>query len=393
MPKKEKKSLSDITLFYVHAGLFSFAEIILVISIPVLLWKQGYPLSIIFAAYGLAALPGYLFTKKTVEYALSTSLKKVFILGTLLYVLVGSIMPFLQPTNYIWVVVFILLSLQALCYFPSRHLYFTEIISKGKVGVQSGRLNAVMIVARTIAPIIAGSIAILIEFNLVFFFAAFIMTLSVIPIFLIKTEVKTTFNKSEFKKAQKNPVFLNTKHPYIAEGANGFISFILWPILFFIFISQSDYFELGSLMTVSYGISAIIMVIVGHFFDKRHRKKLLRISITSNILATLGRFTLLFFHPLILVYGIQSFYSFSESALQSTFHAYWFSYSKKTNTALFTIHREKNYSLGRFIIGSSMAIISIFLTDAQSLWPFFLLSIPIIFIYLKKEDSDHVLNK
>ena len=146
-------------------------------------------------------------------------------------------------------------------------------------------------------------------------------------------------------------------------------------------------------MTITYAISAIIMVVVGHFFDQKHRKALLKASVFSNILAIIGRFALLFFHPILFVYGIQSFYLFSESALQSTFEAYWYSYSKKTNTIFFTIHREINYALGRFIIGSFLAIASLFLTDAKSMWPFFLLAIPVVFIYLRKGDIDHYLKK
>ena len=393
MTKKQNKLLSDVKLFYIHAGLFAFSEIIFMFSLPILFWSQGFSLSFIFAFYALAALPGYFFTTRIVQYILKTSIKKVLILGVIFYILLGAITPFIQIDNIWWFFAFFLLSVQALFYFPARHLYFSEIISNKSIGFQSGVLSAVMTIARTVGPIAAGVIALLTEFNWVFIFGALIMMFSIIPILFMRTKVEMDFKISEFKAMLKHPVFKITKPAYIADGINSIISYLLWPVLFYLFISKNDYFQLSSLMTITYAISAIIMVVVGHFFDQKHRKALLKASVFSNILAIIGRFALLFFHPILFVYGIQSFYLFSESALQSTFEAYWYSYSKKTNTIFFTIHREINYALGRFIIGSFLAIASLFLTDAKSMWPFFLLAIPVVFIYLRKGDIDHYLKK
>lgn len=392
MSKKSNQLLSDVILFYIHAGLFAFSEIIFIFSIPILFWNRGFSLSFIFIFYALAALPGYFLTTKIVQYALNTGIKKMIISGVLFYILLGVIIPFVKTDNLWWVLTLFLLAIQALCYFPARHLYFSEIISKKNIGFQSGALNAVMTIARTIAPIMAGVIALFSQLNSVFIFGAIVMAFSIIPIIFINTKVEPDFRIDDFRAMLKHPVFKSTKPAYIADGINGIISYLLWPILFYLFISQNDYFGLSSLMTITYGISAIIMLVVGHFFDRANRKALLRFSIFSNILAVLGRFVMLFFHPILFVYGIQSFYLFSESALQSTFGAYWFSYSKKTNTVFFTIHKEINNALGRFLIGSFLAIISLFLKDAKGLWPLFLLTIPVVFTYLRKGDSDHYLS-
>ncbi|HCW32393.1 MAG: hypothetical protein UT55_C0087G0003 [Candidatus Peregrinibacteria bacterium GW2011_GWE2_39_6] len=393
MALRKRTLLADATLFYFHAGLFAFSEIIFLISLPILFWQQGFSLSFIFAFYALAALPGYFFTISVIKYFLRTGIKKILVFGVFLYILLGSMASFIQPNNLWWVVALILLALQALCYWPARHLYFSEIASLEKVGQQAGTLNAVMILARTIAPIIAGLIALLVEFNAVFIFGAVAMLFSSIPIFLIKTKVKTIFSAREFwDMKQKHPIFKSTRPAYVADGVNSLISYLLWPLLFFLLISKNDYLELGYLMTGTYGISAIIMVVVGRFFDRSHRKSLLKMSVFFNILAIIGRFSLLFIHPWIFVYGVQSFYSFSESALQSTFEAYWYSYSKATNAIFFTIHREINYALGRFLIGMVLALVAWFLPDNKHLWLLFLLSIPTVLVYLKKGKTDSYLD-
>lgn len=394
MKTKNGAYLSDVNLFYTHAALFAFAEVIFLFSLPVLLWNKGFSLSFIFAFYALAALPGYLFTTDIVRHMLKSNVKKMLIIGVLLYVALGLVVPFVTTNNLWWIVALILVALQALCYFPARHLYFSELISKKTIGVQSGVLSAVIVVARTIAPIVAGFIAVLTQFNFIFTFGAVVLLLSIVPVTFIKTKVANTFKVVEFKKMiNEHPVFKSTKAAYMADGANGIIAYILWPLLFLLFISENNFFDFGSLMTISYAISAVIMVAVGHFFDKNHRKRLLSWSVLSNILAALGRFTLLFFHPMYFVYAIQSFYSFSESALQSTFEAYWYSYSKSTNVVFFTIHREKNFALGRFGAGMFLAIMAFLLPDAKTLWPLFLLSIPVVCVYLKKGDSDHHLER
>lgn len=390
MTLKKSSCLSDVNLFYAHAGLFAFAEVIFLFSLPVLLWNKGFSLSFIFAFYALASLPGYFFTTGIVKHMLKTNVKKMLILGVLLYVALGLVVPFLATNNWWWLLALLLVSLQALCYFPARHLYFSELISKKTIGVQSGMLSAVIVVARTVAPIVAGSIAILTQFNWIFIFGAAVLLLSVTPVILIKTKVKTSFKVIEFKRMIKeHPVFTTTKSAYIADGVNSMISYILWPLLFLLFISNNNFFDLGSLMTISYGVSAVIMVVVGHFFDRQHRKQLLSWSVFSNILAAFGRFTLWFFHPTLFVYAVQSFYSLAEAALQSTFEAYWYSYSKNTNVIFFTIHREQNFALGRFAGGIFFAAIAYLLPDAKNLWPLFLLSVPVVFVYLKKGTSDH----
>lgn len=392
MTHGKKLFLSDAMLFYIHAGLFAFSEIIFLFSLPILFWNKGFSLSFIFLFYALAALPGYFLTVRIVKYITKIGIKKVFLLGILLYILLGFSVQLIEINNLWWLVAFFLLALQALCYFPARHLCFSEIITQKTIGLQAGTLNAVMLLARTIAPIIAGSIAVLTQFNVVFVFGVTIMILSVIPVLFIRTQVQTHFDPVEFSAMQEHPVFKSTKWAYMADGMNSLISYLLWPLLFFLFISQNDYFELSSLMTITCGISALIMIGVGNLFDRQHRKALLKTSVFFNVLAVLGRFSLLLFHPILFVYAMQSFYSFSESMLQSTFESYWYSYSKSTNTMFFTIHREVNYALGRFLIGVILAAAALFLTDSESLWPLFLLSIPIVLVYLKKGKEDAHLN-
>ncbi|MFA6435668.1 MAG: MFS transporter [Candidatus Gracilibacteria bacterium] len=392
MTRKNKPFLSDALLFYMHAGLFAFSEIIFLFSLPILFWNKEFSLSFIFAFYALAALPGYFLTARIVHYITKIGIKSIFLLGIFLYILLGVVVPFIEVDNMWWVVAFFLLALQALCYFPARYLCFSEIISRKTIGMQAGTLNAVMLLSRTVAPIVAGALAVWTQFNNVFIFGVVMMGLSMIPVLLIRTQVQTHFDPVAFKTMSKHSIFKSTRWAYVADGMNSLIAFLLWPLLFFLFISQEDYFQLSFLMTITCGVSAIIMVGVGKLFDQQHRKTLLRTSVFANVLAILGRFSLLFFHPILFVYAMQSFYSFSESMLQPTFESYWYSYSKTTNTMFFTIHREVNYALGRFLIGTILAVASAFFMDEKGLWPLFLLSIPMVLIYLKKGQEDALLN-
>lgn len=387
-----KRFLSDAKLFYAHAGLFAFAEIIFFLFLPILFWEQGFPLSFIFLFYGFASLPGYFFTTNILRYTLKIGIKKMLLLGVILHIFLGGSIILIQENNQWWIPSVIILAVQSLCYWPARHLYFSEIAHIKTVGLQSGILNAVMITARTLGPIVSGLLIVWGGFSMAFILGVIIMLLSALPIFFIKTEVESHFHLEEFQKALKtHAVFTTTKSAYIADGMNSVISYTFWPLLFFLFLGNKNYLQLGSLMTVTYGISAVIMVIVGHFFDQEHRKALLKFSVFSNIAAVLGRFSLFLFHPILFVYGIQSFYSFSESALQSTFEAYWYSYSKNTNTIFFTIHREMNFALGRFFIGMILAGACAILKEPKELWAVFLIVIPVVFVYLRKRKVDEYL--
>ncbi len=392
MKKIEGQFLSEAVLFYMHAGLFAFAEIIFLLSLPILFWERGFSLSFIFAFYAFTALPGYFLTRFFVQSFLKTSIKKMLMIGLCFYILLGAVIPLIQIGNSWWILAFFLLTFQSLFYFPARYLYFSEIISHKSIGIQTAVLNATIMIARTIGPIVGGFLFVFAGFNVVFVSGGILMFLSLIPVLLMQTKFERKFDFLEFKAVlATHDAFKTTKSAYIADGMNGIVSYLLWPLLFFLFISQNNYFELSSLMTISYGASALIMLAVGHFFDRKYRKILLRISIFSNILASLARFLLLFFNPLYFVYLVQSFYTFSESALQSTFEAYRYGYSKNTNTIFFTIHREINYALGRFVSGLFLALFCLVFTDLESLWYLFLLTIPIVLIYFKTLESDSII--
>ncbi len=385
----KKNIFSDATLFYAHAGLFAFSEIIFILSLPVFLYTQGFSLSFIFLFHGLTNVFGYFLTDKIIPYVLRTNIKRVLIMGVIFYIIFGFAALLINTANYWWLVAFLFLSLQALFYFPARHLFFVEIAERGTVGLQTGVLNAVSLIARVIAPVAAGGVVVMTSFNSVFLFGALVMILSVLPILFIRTKVEIDFKRGEFLKMSKsNPIFTKTGLAYVADGMNNVITYLMWPLLFFLLLGNEDFFQLGSLMTITSAISAAIMVMVGHLFDKQHRKILFSGSIIAEGIASLLRFALLFFHPLVFVYATQSLYSFSESALQSTFDSYFYSYGKITNTAFFTIHREINFSLGRFILCVFLALMSYFITKPEQLWYLFLITLPVLFLYFSKTKID-----
>ncbi|MBI2453101.1 MFS transporter [Candidatus Peregrinibacteria bacterium] len=388
------QKLQDAKLFYVHAALFAFSEIIFILSLPIYFYTQGFSLSFIFFFHAIVGFVGYIFTPLVISYIKRINIKFIFILGVLFYIAFGFSVFLINIQNYWWILALLFLSLQSVFYFPARHLFFVEIAHKKTVGLQTGVLNMVSLISRIIAPIVAGWIALAFPFSSVFLVGSVVMFLCIGPIFFIQTKIEVDFTRKEFFEMQKNhPVFRATRFAYFADGMNNIISYLLWPLFFFLFLANMDFFRVGSLMTITSLISAVIMVFVGHLFDKKYRKILLTASIFAQLVASFFRFLLLFFHPIVFVYTTQSLYSFSESALQSTFDSYLYSYGKVTDTALFTIHREINFSLGRFILCLLLAIITSFITKTEQLWFLFLLSIPILFLYSQKMKVDRFIDR
>lgn len=385
----KKTIFSDAKLFYAHACLFAFSEIIFILSLPVFLYTKGFSLPFIFMFHALTNVGGYFLTERIIPYVLRTNIKRVLIMGVLFYIIFGFAALLITTANYWWLVAFVFLSLQSLFYFPARHLFFVEIASHETVGLQTGVLSAVSLIARVVAPIVAGMIAAWSSFNSVFLFGAAMMIFSVIPILFIQTKVTIDFKRKEFVAMRKtHAIFRETRWPYVADGMNNAVSYLMWPLLFYLLLGNENFFQLGSLMTITSAISAVIMVTVGHLFDKKHRKSLLSYSLIAEGVSSLLRFSLLFFHPLFFIYTAQSLYSFSESALQSTFDSYFYSYGKITNTAFFTIHREINFSLGRFLLCLFMAVASFFITRVEDLWFLFLIILPILILYFQKTKVD-----
>lgn len=385
----KKSFLSDARLFYAHAALFAFSEIIFILSLPVYLYTQGFSLSFIFLFHGILGMTVYLFTSHVISRTLKVNIKYPLIFGVIFYIAFGLAARSISLQNHWWLVAFFCVSFQSLLYWPVRHLFFVEIAKQKTMGLQTGILNAVSIISRVAAPIAAGAITLLFSFSSVFLFGAGVMMLSILPILFIKKKVKIHFDRKEFLGTRAiHEVFTKTHWSYIADGMNNTLSYLMWPLFFYILLANQDFFQLGSLMTVTLGISAVIMVFVGHLFDKNHRKALLTGSIALQGVGSFLRFLLFFFHPLLFVYGVQSLYAFSESALQSTLDSYFYSYGKATNTAFFIIHREMNFSLGRFILCALLALISFFI-KVEHLWFLFLLSFPILFLYYRQMRVDH----
>ncbi|MBI5414536.1 MFS transporter [Candidatus Peregrinibacteria bacterium] len=373
-----------------HTGIFSFSEVIFLFSLPIFFLKQGFSISFVFSFFGVTSLGGYFFTRYILEALTKIGIKIFLSAGIFFYIIFGILLQLVAIGNMWWIPTVVVLLLQYLFYWPAYNLYFVEIIHAKTVGLQTGILNAVSTVTLMIAPVFAGALSLFLPFQIIFLIGCFIVATSVLPLFFIRTKLKMKFDMKKYEEMKSShEIFRETRFAYFGDGFITMISYTLWPILFYLVLSRESFFELGILSTISMAISAAMMVLFGHYFDKAHRKILLRSSLLGQLVATFGRYFLVFFHPTIFIYFVQSLYSFSASVLRSTFFAYFYSYGKKTNTTYFTLHREINFSLGRFIACELFAAVSYFFPQPLQLWPLFLLGLPMLLLYAKKLKVDH----
>jgi len=190
---------------------------------------------------------------------------------TLFYAINESNLTYLIPLSLL------VLTLYRLFYWLPYHIDFAKFTNRK----DRAREVSIMWVSRLgfgiFAPLLAGLIIVHFGFDVLFIIAVFLFLLSGLPYLRIpRTREKFSWSLKktwqEFVSKKRERVIL----AYVADGAEGFIGLIVWPIFIFE-VLKGNYFEVGVLSTLIIAVTIVIQLVLGRYLDlKAIQKKVLK---------------------------------------------------------------------------------------------------------------------
>lgn len=381
----------NLRLFYIHEALFQFGDTMLIIVLPIFIYKLFNSISAVFAFTFIWNLFYAILFIPTFNLAMKSRKPKYFMaMGIVFYVIslwffsktsAESIQMIIPAT--------IFLTLYISCYWMLRHWFFAMNTDFHKIGKQMSWLAIVKLITGFLAPIIGGWVSFAVSFNITFIIGSFTGFMSLIPIlFFYAPAHDKTYNFEKVKKMLQKPDLKAIRPAYFWEGFTQHFINNAWILAFALFIGNIK--DLGILVGVTTLVATLLTRLSGHWFDKRERTTILsRLTFMRSLGAFL--YASIGINPqLIYVWSIQLFNRFTETMHQTFVDSYLYAYGSKIHPIDFNLNREIYLTIARLISSAILTIAFLFL-PATYLWFVIVLGAFMLMGWLTLKRSDHLL--
>jgi hypothetical protein len=382
----------NLRLFYIHELLFQFSDSMLVIVLPVFIYKLFGSISAVFLftftwnlIYSILFIPVF-------NLAMKLKNPKYFMaIGMIFYI--TALWFFGQTTTEnikLIIPATLFFTLYITFYWMIRHWFFSVNTDHRKIGRQVGTLTIIRIAISFIAPIIGGWVSFFVSFNVTFILGAFAGLLSLIPILLFYAPPHPRgYDLKKVIGILKKPELKAIRPAYFWEGMGSVFINSCWILAFAIFIG--NILDLGLLVGITTLLTAISIRLVGNWFDQRKRTTILN-HVTNLKFITTALYLFLYFYPqMIFVWIIEFMNRFSLTMLYTVADSYLYAYSNKIHPVHFVLNREMHLNISRFI-GSGILVIAFYFLPAGFLWVAIGLGAFMILGWMTLKRSDHLLH-
>lgn len=382
----------NIKLFYIHELLFQFSDSMLVIVLPIFIYKLFGSISAVFVfiltwnlIYSASFIPIF-------NLAMKLKNPKYFMaIGMFFYVL--ALWLFGQITNEnisLMIPATIFFSLYISFYWMIRHWFFSVNADYTKIGKQISTLTIIRIIISFIAPIIGGAISFLFSFNITFILGAFAAFLCLIPVLMFYAPPHPSgYSFDKVVRILKKPELKAIRLTYVFEALTSIFVHNVWVLIFAIFIG--NIMKFGLLVGFTTLAAAVLTWFSGKWFDQKKRTTMLT-KLTKVRLAAILLYTTLFFYPnMIWVTIVELVNRLSLSMHITIGDSYLFAYSSKVHPIHFHLNREVHLNIGRIFASALLAVMFYFL-PASYLWMVITIGAFCILGFLNLKRSDHLLS-
>ncbi|MBU1017787.1 hypothetical protein KKA33_02035 [Patescibacteria group bacterium] len=381
----------NLRLFYIHEALFQFGDTMLIIVLPIFIYKLFHSISAVFAFtfiwnvfYAILFIPIF-------NIAMKSGKPKYFMaMGMVFYVM--SLWFFGQTTTdniRMIIPATIFMTLYISFYWMIRHWFFASNTDYQKIGKQMSWLAIIKIVTGFIAPIIGGWVSFSVSFNATFVLGSIAGLLSLFPILFFRAPAHDgTYGFKEIRAMLKKPELKAIRPAHFWEGFTQHFISNAWILAFALFIGNIK--ELGILVGVTTLVATLLTRLSGHWFDKRKRTVIFsRLTFIRSLGAVLYA-SVGFYPSLIYVWGVQLFNRFAETMHQTFADSYLYAYGSKIHPVHFNLNREIYLTIARLISSAILTIAFLFLPDTY-LWITIAVGAFMLMGWLTLRRSDHLL--
>jgi len=292
------------------------------------------------------------------KFGFRKSLQLAAFFGAIYY----SLFYFINENNYKAIIPSLIIALLIfrLLYWIPFHVDFAKFTNKKNRSKEVSLIGATSNFVAIFTPFIAGIIITRFSFQVLFVIAVFLYILSIIPLFKIpKTREKFTWSvkqtwKEFFSKKRRAEVLVFT-----ADGAEGTIGAIVWPIFMFQ-ILNGDYLKLGIISSIIVGITIVLQLTVGKYANKNtSRKQILKFGSTFY---ALGWIIKIFIATAFQIFIVDAYHKLMKIFMRIPFDA--MTYEKAADEGHyvdeFTVIREMAINIGRVLTLLFIILVSFF---------------------------------
>lgn len=185
-----------------------------------------------------------------------------------------------------WLAVLVFLAQFNHCfYWIPYHIDFARFVNKNHRGRQLSFLSILVSLVGIVLPVFSGFVIDKFGYSVLYVFGMVIVFISILPLFFIqRTREEYAFGYLEtFKKLFAKQHF-RTNLAYVADGCQGFIGSIVWPVFIFMLL-RGKYLEIGLISAGIVLVICILQFVTGEIVDKRNKQRLIK---TGSLLYSLG---------------------------------------------------------------------------------------------------------
>lgn len=291
---------SELNELYASNLLRRLSISVLMIFVPIYLFRHGYSVPIIFGMFGMFFVARSVFDFVSGYSVARYGPKHTLIISTFLQVVSSALFMTVPSHHWSFALLGSVWGISTSFYFIPFHVEFSKIKHSKHSGSEIGFMNITERIGAVLGPALGGLLATLFGSPSIFVAATAVALASLWPLFQSAEPVKT-HQHLDFKNFPLARA-LRDIGVSVACGVENTICINLWPFYVALFVlSSSVYAQLGIMSSVAVLVSIYSARLTGQLLDKHSGVKLLRISAITNAILHLTR---PFVHSIMPAYGV-----------------------------------------------------------------------------------------
>ncbi|MFH1610708.1 MAG: hypothetical protein ABIA91_02345 [Patescibacteria group bacterium] len=351
--KKVEKLPKSLRSLYFHKVIRDVGTSLVGMFGPIFVYVISGSLEFALIFYGVMNILYILFVPLWARLLQYKSMHIFMVIGTFSLMIYYLAFYFLDGAGQIvWplIIVLILANIGTkLFYWVPYHIDFTLFVDKHHRGRQLSYLAILVSLVGIVLPVLSAFVITRFGFQALFLIAIIILVISIFPLlFVPKVREKYSFKYFQTFKEFFDGQHIKTNLAYIADGFQGNIGALIWPIFIFM-ILKGEYMQVGLISAAVVLISCVLRFIVGEATDKFDKQKLMK---TGSILFSIGWLFKAIIESGLHIFVVGIFHDFSAILMRTPFNALVYEIAADEGHYVdeFTIMREIALNMGRILM-------------------------------------------
>lgn len=363
----------EINSLYISVFIMNVAESLMSIFVPLYLYSLGYSvITILFffflhhlfstiLHFPLAKVVAYFGPKPSI--ALSIPFLVAYYLG----------LRILPDFSWLFYLLPLFLTLRNIFYNLGYDLNYFQHRDRNHTGRQISFLGILSIAAGIFSPFLAGFIISTFTYAALFGTGAILLTLSVLPLFVVsRGNKKLSLKLSDIFSLFKTEGMKKTVISFSGYALESSIGRIIWPLFLLLVLENTK--RVGILVSLSSLVTAIVLAVMGKLTDKHSPKKLLKVTTGIYFLGWMGSG---FVSSPLTVWLAESYRKISEQFVLVPWCAAFYTLGEKKKYFAYAILRDWVFNASRVVLFPLLMAIFAW-SHSPFLWSFLLASVCVL---------------